>query len=339
MKNIVYKLFILFLAFSFFLSCSNNKKSTDEITIGISLGPMHERWEKDRDFLKEKLEAKGVDVIVKVANNDEALQKEQFLDLIKSGVDVIIITALNSDAAGALVQVAKKNNVGVIAYDRLIKNCDLDYYASFDNIKVGELQADYLSRIAPTGNYAILGGDPKDYNSMLVRLGQMNILQPLITRNDIKIVLDKNVENWDSEIAYKIVSDFLNQSTDLNAIVSSNDMISKGVCKALKEHEMCGKILVSGQDAETDACRRIMEGRQTMTVYKYIETLANATANIAVALAEGGEFPYSQVTINNGKNMVPAIQLPNMIQVTKENMRMTVIADGYIDEDIVFADL
>jgi D-xylose transport system substrate-binding protein len=339
MKNLVYKLFIVFFTFSVFLSCSNNKKSPEEITIGISLGPMHERWEKDRDFLKEKLEAKGAKVIIKEANNDEAVQKEQFLDLIKSGVDVIIVTALNSDAAGALVQVAKKNDVDVIAYDRLIKNCDLDYYVSFDNIKVGELQADYLSRIAPTGNYAILGGDPKDYNSMLIRLGQMNILQPLVTRNDIKIVLDKNVEKWDSEVAYQIVSDFLNESTDLDVIVSSNDGISKGVCKALKEHELCGKILVSGQDAVTDACRRIMEGRQTMTVYKYIETLANATTNIAMALAENGNYPYSQVTINNGKKMVPAIQLPNMIQVTKENMRMTVIADGYIDEDIVFADL
>jgi D-xylose transport system substrate-binding protein len=333
MNSLMHKLLTSLFILSLFFACSPPK---EQIVVGISLGPMHERWEKDRDFLQEKLEAKGTKVIIKEANNDEALQKEQFLDLVKRKVDVIIITAINSDAAGALVQVAKNNGVSVIAYDRLIKNCDLDYYVSFDNIKVGELQADYLSRVAPTGNYAILGGSPKDYNSILIRLGQMNILQPLITRNDIKIVLDKNVDNWDDEIAYQIVNEYLKTSTDLDAIVSSNDMISKGVCKALKEHELCGKILVSGQDAETDACRRIMEGRQTMTVYKYIETLANATANIAISLAENGEMPYSQVTINNGKNMVPALQLPNMIQVTKENMRMTVIADGYIDEKKVF---
>jgi D-xylose ABC transporter substrate-binding protein len=303
------------------------------------MGPMHERWEKDRNFLKEKLEAKGVKVIIKQANNDEALQKEQMLDLIKAKVDLIVIVAVNSNTAGALVQVAKKNGIKVVAYDRLIRNCDLDYYVSFDNIKVGELQADYLSRIATTGNYAILGGSPNDYNSILLRLGQMNVLQPLITRNDIKIVLDKNVANWDEEIAFRIMNEFLNQSTDLDAIVSSNDVISKGVCRALKEHELCGKILVSGQDAETDACRRIMEGRQTMTVYKYIETLANATANISLSLIENEDMPYSQITINNGKNMVPAIQLSNMIQVTKENMRMTVLADGYIDEKVVFEGL
>jgi D-xylose ABC transporter substrate-binding protein len=335
MKNLIYTLLFALFVSAIFYSCKENEK----VTIGLSMGPMHERWEKDRNFLKEKLEAKGAKVIIKQANNDEALQKEQMLDLIKAKVDLIVIVAVNSNTAGALVQVAKKNGIKVVAYDRLIRNCDLDYYVSFDNIKVGELQADYLSRIATTGNYAILGGSPNDYNSILLRLGQMNVLQPLITRNDIKIVLDKNVANWDEEIAFRIMNEFLNQSTDLDAIVSSNDVISKGVCRALKEHELCGKILVSGQDAETDACRRIMEGRQTMTVYKYIETLANATANISLSLIENEDMPYSQITINNGKNMVPAIQLSNMIQVTKENMRMTVLADGYIDEKVVFEGL
>ena len=332
MNNLVYKLFVLiFISISVF-AC----KPKDQIKIGISLGPLHERWEKDRDYLKENFEAKGARVIIKEANNDEALQKEQFLDLIKSKVDVIIIVAVNSNAAGALVQVAKSNGVKVIAYDRLIKNCDLDYYVSFDNIKVGELQADYLTRVAPQGNYAILGGSPKDYNSILLRLGQLNVLQPLITRKDVKIVLDKNVENWDPEIAYGIVNTYLNESTELDAIVASNDMIASGVCRALQEHDLCGTVLVSGQDAETEACKRIMQGRQTMTVYKYIESLASATANIALMLAEDGSLPYSQTTINNGKIMVPSIQLPNMIQVNKENMRMTVIADGYLDEKVVF---
>ncbi|MCK5281124.1 MAG: substrate-binding domain-containing protein [Cyclobacteriaceae bacterium] len=332
MKSLVYKLLSILFLITVILSC----KPKDQIKIGISLGPLHERWEKDREYLIEDLEAKGAKVIVKEANNDEATQKEQFLDLVKSKVDVIVIVAINSDAAGALVQVAKKNGIKVIAYDRLIKNCDLDYYVAFDNMKVGELQADYLTRITPKGNYAILGGDPKDYNSTFLRFGQMSVLQPLITRKDINVVLDKNVENWDADVAYKIVNNYLKESTDLDAIIASNDMIAKGVCKALMEHELCGSILVSGQDAETDACRRIVEGKQTMTVYKYIESLALATTNIAISLAENGSLPYSQTTINNGKIMVPSIQLPNMIQVTKENMRMTVIADGYLDEKMVF---
>jgi D-xylose transport system substrate-binding protein len=198
------------------------------------------------------------------------------------------------------------------------------------------MQADYLTRIMPQGNYAILGGSLKDQNSTFLRLGQMNILQPLITRKDINIVLDKNVENWSPDIAYQIVNNYLTENKDLDAIVSSSDRISEGVCRALTEHGLCGTILVSGQDAETEACKRIVEGRQTMTVYKYIESLASANSNIALSLAENGSLPYSQTTINNGKIMVPAIQLSNMIQVNKENIRMTVIADGYLDEKVVF---
>ena len=333
MNNLVYKLLTLIFISILAFGCSTKK---DQIKIGISLGPLHERWEKDRDYLVEHLQSKGAKVIVKEANNVEATQKEQFLDLVKQKVDVIIMIAINSESAGALVQVAKKNGVKVIAYDRLIKNCDLDFYVSFDNVKVGEMQADYLTRIKPNGNYAILGGSVKDENSMLLRLGQMNILQPLIIKKDINIVLDKNVDNWDPDAAYAIVNDFLKESTELDAIVSSSDRISEGVCRALKEHELCGKILVSGQDAETEACKRIVAGRQTMTVYKYIESLALATTNITLALAENGSLPYTQTTVNNGKIMVPSIQLPNMIQVTKENMRMTVIADGYLDEKEVF---
>lgn len=336
MKSLINKLLSILFLCTAFLFC---KPPADQIKIGISLGPLHERWEKDRDYLIEDLEAKGVKVIFKEANNNETLQKEQFLDLVKSKVDVIIMVPINSNTAGSLVQVAKKNGVKVIAYDRLIMNCDLDYYIAFDNMKVGELQADYLTRITPKGNYAVLGGDPKDYNSIFLRLGQMNVLQPLITRKDIKVVLDKSVDNWSADVAYKIINDYLNDSNHLDAIIASNDMIAKGVCKALEEHNLCGKTLVSGQDAETDACKRIVQGHQTMTVYKYIESLANATTNIAISLAKNGDLPYSQTTINNGKIMVPSIQLPNIIQVNKENMRMTVIADGYLDEKIVFEGL
>ena len=191
MNNLVYKLLSLIFIFILSFSC----KPKDQVKIGISLGPMHERWEKDRDYLVEYLDLKGAKIIVKEANNDEATQKEQFLDLVKEKVDVIIMIAINGESAGALVQVAKKNGVKVIAYDRLIKNCDLDYYVSFDNIKVGEMQADYLTRIKPNGNYAILGGSPKDQNSTFLRLGQMNILQPLIFRNDITVLINGHLQS------------------------------------------------------------------------------------------------------------------------------------------------
>ncbi len=332
MKSIVCKLLSLIFAFTMIISC----QPKTEVKIGFSLGPMHERWEKDRDFLVDNFKSKGVKLIVKEAHNDEETQKKQFQELLKANVDVIIIVAINSNAAGALVQMAKEKGVKVVAYDRLIMNCDLNYYVSFDYIKIGELQADYLTRIKPTGNYMILGGAVEDHNSGFLHLGQMNILQPLVTKNDIKIVSDTYVKDWSADVAYDIVNGYLTETSDLDAIVSSNDMMAKGASKALDEHGLTGKVLISGQDAESDACKRIVDGKQTMTVYKYTESLANATTNIALSLAINGDLPYSQTTINNGKIMVPSVQLPNMIQVTKENMRMTVIADGYLDEKVVF---
>lgn len=334
MKSFIPKL----LAILFLLSALGSCKKENRVKIGISFGPMHERWEKDRDYLIKTLESKNAEVIFKEADNDEARQNEQFVELIKAGVDVIILVPVNSKNAAALVQAAKKNGIKVIAYDRLVLNSDLDYYISFDNVKVGELQADYLTRIAPKGDYIILGGDPDDYNSTFLRLGQMNILQPLITKKDINVVLDKNVENWDADIAYQIIDDYLNENEAPAAIIASNDLIAKGVCRALQEHDLCGNVLVSGQDAETDACRRIVQGKQTMTVYKYIESLATATANVALSLVGKNQPLYSQTTINNGKIMVPSIQLPNVIQVNKDNMRMTVIADGYLDEKVIFGE-
>ena len=137
-------------------------------------------------------------------------------------------------------------------------------------------------------------------------------------------------------MAYDVLHDYLNTSSGLDAVIASNDQIAEGVCRALEEKGLCGKVLVSGQDAETDACKRIVEGKQTMTVYKYIESLSAAAANIAISLAGDNTLPYSQTTINNGKIMVPAIQLPNVIAVNKENMRMTVIADGYLDDKVIF---
>jgi len=330
------KTLIQFLAAICFFFITNSCNRQAPAHIGISIGPVHERWLRDTEFLVKNLEAKGAKVYVKSADNDETKQREQILELMKSHIEVLIVTAVNSESCGDLVDKAKEQGIKVIAYDRLIRNCDLDFYISFDNVQVGEMQADYLARIKPTGKYAILGGSPKDNNSILLHLGQMNILQPLITRKDIEIVIDKHVDNWDAKIAYDIMNNYLAGSNELDAVVASNDQIAEGVCKALTEKGLIGKVLVSGQDAETPACKRIMNNEQTMTVYKYVESLANATANVAIALAQGGDIPYSQTTINNGQIMVPAIMLPNTIQVTRENMRMTVIADGFIDEKEVF---
>lgn len=333
MKTYLLYFFRAFFIFLLLTGCNSKEK----ITVGISMGAQGERWAKDITYLTQQLESRGVKVIVKEAKENQVEQNKQLMEFIdKDKPDVMIIVPVNSKTAGKAVDYIKSKNIRVIAYDRIIENCDLDCYLSFDNVRVGEVQAEYLSKIKPRGKYAILGGDPDDNNSLYLRIGQMNILQPLIIKGDIKIVLDQNVDDWDTEIAYQIMKNFLENNKDLDAIIASNDEIAKGAIRALKEHDLAGKVLVSGQDAETEACRRIVEGTQTMTVYKVIESLATSTTNIAISLAQNNPMPNTLTTVNNGFKMVPSILLSSIIPVGESNIRMTVVADGFIDEKQVF---
>jgi D-xylose transport system substrate-binding protein len=328
-----------FLSVSFICLLLFGCTTKEDIIIGISMGPTHERWSKDINYLTQHLEAQNAKVIVREANGSQVEQARQAKEMIeKEKLDVLIIVPVNSDAAGKLVDYAKARDIDVIAYDRIIKNCDLDCYLSFDNVRIGEIQAEYLTKIKPKGSYALLGGDPGDNNSLLLRIGQMNVLQPLIIRGDIKIVVDENVEKWDDGIAYQIMKDYLAENDPPDAIVASSDALSRGAAKALQEAEVGKDVLLSGQDAETDACKRIVNGQQTMTVYKVIESLAASAANMAILLATDEPIPNTLTTVNNGIKMVPAVLVSSIIPVGEENIRMTVIADGFIDEKEVFGD-
>lgn len=305
--------------------------------VGISMGPSHERWSKDIKYLTQQLELRGAEVIVREANGSETLQAKQAQEMIdEEEPDVLIIVPVNSESAGIIVKYAKAKGIGVIAYDRIIKNCDLDCYLSFDNVRIGEIQAEYLTKIKPKGKYAILGGAPEDNNTGQLRIGQMNVLQPLIIRGDIEIVMDQNIDAWDPDNAYHAVKEYLEKGNQLDAIIASSDALSEGASRALAEYGLEKDVLLSGQDAQTDACRRIVHGTQTMTVYKVIESLATSTAEVAIDLARDEPIPNTLTTVNNGAEMVPAILLSSIIPVGEENIRMTVIADGFLDEQAVF---
>jgi len=333
MKHSILNLITILLISIFVTSCS--KEHTP--VVGISMGPSHERWTKDIMYLTQQLELRGAEVIVREADGVETVQARQAQELIDEGnIDVLIIVPVNSESAGIIVDYAKARDIHVIAYDRIIKNCDLDCYLSFDNVRIGEIQAEYLTKIKSSGKYAILGGASEDNNSAQLRIGQMNILQPLIVKGDIKVVLDQNIEGWDADNAYDVVKQYLEEGKEMDAIIASSDELSKGASRALAEHGLEKKVLLSGQDAQTDACRRIVQGTQTMTVYKVIESLAASTAKVALSLAHNETMPNTLTTVNNSSNMVPAILLSSIIPVGQENIRMTVIADGFLDEKEVF---
>jgi D-xylose transport system substrate-binding protein len=324
----LFKLLILLLFVSLISqSCQKNK-----VKIGFLLDDFSsERWYKDKDLFIQKAKELGGIVMVDSAMKDIKKQYEQAKRMLDNGADVLVVVPANSEQASAIVNLAHNYEVPVLSYDRLIQNCNLDYYISFENVEVGELMAEYLSKRDPVGNYVIIGGPPSDNNSKFIKLGQMSVLQPLIEKGDIKVIYDSYVSEWDTEEGYQQMKNALEITKDINAVLCANDALAQGAIRALKEDNMAGEVLVSGQDAEAEAIQNILAGFQTMTVYKPIEAIAFTAANTAMKLAREEPITRENQTIYNGQIMVPAILLPSMV-VNKDNIDMTVIADGYLKE-------
>jgi len=307
-----------------------------EIVIGLSLcSAIEQRWLKEKDMLVEAATAKGIKVIDVYAENDADKQVKQCADLISvNKVNVLVVVAQDADKAAAIVENAHKAGVKVLAYDRMIKNADLDFYLSFDNVKVGEFEALGVTKAAPKGNYAYIGGSPTDNNAHLVKKGSMSILQPLIDKGDIKIVSDSFTQDWRSDLAYEQMVKVLEANkNDIQGVVCANDGTAAGTIQALTAAGLAGKVAVSGQDAELAACQRIMAGTQTLSVYKSSPIMTEKGIEIAEKLANG-EAPESNQVVNNGKIDVKSFLL-EPIMVTKDNMEATVVADEvYSLEDV-----
>ncbi|WP_238881942.1 sugar ABC transporter substrate-binding protein [Clostridium sp. YIM B02551] len=304
--------------------------------IGVSLPlQQEERWIKDLEAMKQRAKEIGVSLDVRLAR-DENEQKAQVDELIMKGsIGVLIIAAINPLAFESLVDKAHKSNIKVIAYDRLIKNSDLDLYITFNNERVGELQGRYLIEKVPKGNYIILSGDPEDNNAKLVKEGAMAFINPLVTLRDIKIVTDKAVDNWDPKIAYGFVKEALiANKNSVNAVLAPNDDIAGGAIDALKEQGLAGKVAVTGQDADFQAIRRIIEGTQSMTVFKDTRELGKVAIESAKKLALG-EAIDSTDTINNGKTDVQSIFISPTL-VTKDNLVQILINSGYLKKEDVY---
>jgi D-xylose transport system substrate-binding protein len=310
------------------------------IVIGLSLDTVREeRWQRDRDQFVAHAESLGAKVLVQVANNDDARQNAQAENLLTQGVNVLVVAPHNSESAATIVAAAHRAGVPVIAYDRLINGCDLDLYISFDNLRVGEMQAEYALARRPKGNYVLIAGAPTDNNAHLYHEGQMKVLQPAIDRGDIHVVGDQWANDWQPVEALKIMENALTRNGNrVDAVVVSNDGLAGGAIQALSEQKLAGKVVVTGQDAELAACQRVVAGSQSMTVYKPIHALAARGAEVAILLAKQQPVPDATRTLNNGFKEVPAI-LITPVAVDRDHLAGTVIADGFHTLADVYRDL
>jgi D-xylose transport system substrate-binding protein len=311
-----------------------------KILLGFSMDTLkEERWHRDRDLLVERARQLGAEVVVQAANGNDALQNSQAENMLTQGVDVLLVAPHNGKTAAVIVEAAHRAGVPVIAYDRLINDADVDLYVSFDNERVGEMQAEYLVRRSPKGDYVLIGGAPTDNNALLYHRGQMKVLEPFVSRGDIRIVADQWARDWLAVEALKIMENALTRAANrVDAVVAANDGVAGGAIQALTEQNLAGTTLVSGQDAELSACQRIVMGTQSMTVYKPIARLAFKAAEVAVRLAR--KEPHGEATrpIFNGKIEVPSILL-EPVAVDRDNIVSTVVVDGYQRLEDVYRDV
>jgi len=311
------------------------KPSSNPIRIGFSLGTLREeRWQKDRDFFIAEAEKQGAYVQVVSANSDAELQNQQIENLISQHVDILVIVPQDASKAAEIIDSAHEKGIKVLAYDRLIKHKNVDFYVSFDNMKVGMLQAEGVLKIKPSGKFAYIGGSPTDNNSSQLKKGSMQVLNPLIQSGKISLTVDSFTPDWRPDDAYATVKQALTANKTIDAIVAANDGTAYGAIRALEEYHLSGKIPVSGQDAELAACQRIVNGTQTMTVYKPISKLAKTAADLAVQIAKG-EQPKDSISVNNGIADIPAF-LIEPIPVDRTNMDETIIKDGYHSREDVY---
>jgi D-xylose transport system substrate-binding protein len=301
----------------------------NKLKIGFSIEAMKgERWQTDLNAFEARAKQLGAEVVSSDAGGDDDLQFKQVQDMIKSGIKVLVLLPHDTSKASRMVDAAKSANVKVLSYDRLVQNSDVDLYVSFDRVEIGRMQAENLVKHAPKGNYVIIAGSPNDEGAKILHDAQMKVLQPYIDRGDIKVIADGYTKDWLPSDAYLFMLKAIDSAQgNIAAVLASNDGLAGGAIQALREHNLAGKVPVSGQDADLAAVICIAQGTQSMTVYKPITTEAVTAADEAVRLAKG-EKTHTDGTVNNGKIRVPTILLKPVL-VTRDNIKTTVVKDGF----------
>ena len=302
----------------------------DKIQIGFSMDSfIIERWQRDRDLFVSKAQELGAEVNIQNANGDVKEQISQIEYFIEKKMDVIVIVAIDADALCDVLAKAKRENIKIIAYDRLIRNADVDLYISFDNEKVGSLMADYLLRtVGNNGTIIRINGSPTDNNVKMVSTGFENVLRG----TNVKIDKEVYADGWLAETGFTATNEYLATGKVPMGIMCGNDGIAAQAIKALSESRLAGKVFVVGQDADLDACQRIVEGTQSMTVYKPVENLAQKAAEEAVSMAKGDALETEDL-IFDGTYYVPYEKL-EPIAVTKENMDEVIIGKFHQKEEV-----
>lgn len=307
----------------------------DKIQIGISFDSfVMERWQRDRDIFVSTAKDLGAEVNVQNANGDSGEQIAQIEYFIEKKMDVIVIVSIEYEELQDVIKRAKAQGIKIISYDRLIKNSGVDLYISFDNKRVGSMMAEALCQANPDAKKVwMLCGPTTDNNVSLVEEGFRKVMQ----EKNVEIEDVMYADGWHSELASSYIYDNSDRVGEVGGIMCGNDSLATATIHALSEQRLAGVIPVVGQDADVEACQRIVEGTQIMTVYKPVEKLAQTAAEYAVMLAKEEELPETQM-IFDGVYFVPYVVL-DPVAVTKENMDEVIIGSGFHSKEEVYLNM
>ncbi|WP_460819283.1 multiple monosaccharide ABC transporter substrate-binding protein [Nocardioides korecus] len=338
------------LALSLTACGSSGSGSGDKGTIGVAMPTKSsERWIADGNNIKKQLEAAGYKVDLQYAEDDIPTQVNQVENMVTKGEKMLVVAAIDGTALGDVLSTAQDSKIPVISYDRLIRDTKaVDYYATFDNEKVGELQAQSLiDGLAASGkkkpyNVELFAGSPDDNNATFFWNGAMKKLKPLIDSGDMKVVSGQTkfeqaaILRWDPATAQKRMEDILTKSytqATVDGVLSPYDGLSIGIIAALKSNGYGGgskKLpVVTGQDAEVASVKSILAGEQYSTIFKDTRKLAKVTVAMVKAIGAGKKPQVNDTkTYDNGKKVVPSYLLDPQ-PVTKANVDSALVKTGY----------
>lgn len=342
MKRFLILVFSILICISLSVGCApteaqdevgESTEKEEKIRIGMCFDSfVIERWTKDRDIFVSVAKELGAEVNFQNANGVIEEQVKQIEYFIDKKVDVIVIICIDSESLKDVVQKAKNAGIKVVSYDRLVTDADVDLYITFDNEKVGQLMGQALvdNGIAD-GKVLMVGGSPSDNNVELVENGFKSVMED----NNVEVMDSFHADGWKAELAADYIYENIGYLDEVDAIMCGNDNVASAVVPILAERRLAGEILVTGQDADLEACQRIVEGTQLMTVYKPVAKLAQKAAECAVALARGENLdPLEVTTIRNGSYDIQYLGL-EPICVTRDNIDEIIVNSGFhLKEDV-----
>jgi len=319
--------------------------------VGVSMPTKDlQRWNQDGDYMKQELEKAGYEVDLQYAANDVATQLSQVENMINSGCKVLVIAAIEGSSLGEALDMAEAKNIPVIAYDRLLMESDtVDYYATFDNYMVGTIQGEFvrdqldLDNADGPFNLEITAGDPGDNNALFFYQGAMDVLNPYIESGKLVVVSgqtefsDVATASWKTENsqsrAETILSSFYADGTNVDAWLCSNDSTALGVANALATNYTGEYPIITGQDCDIANVKNMLDGKQSMSVFKDTRTLAAQVVKMVGQILKGETVDVNDTeTYDNGKKVVPSY-LCEPVFADAGNYEKILIDSGYYTAD------